>query len=393
MINTIISNIAGAFSKDFLFASFLPAILLMVAIGTAISAAAGWVAVLTIIEQLSSGQTALASTGLALIGILTAYLLSALRGPFINFWSGDSRTLLLVSHAFVRLGESWQRRRFVRLRQQADRSSSWLKILRAFEDEARLHWNAVNRQDASVQTEEHLRTQAESLSYLQETAAAPVVQRLAAQFKVYRNIEWLYAGVKRQLLDREEIDRFRSQKDAARLDREFGGIGTIRATRLGNIIESYNHYAHKRYRLEAEVLWPRLRSVVPEEYFALVQEPKVLLDFAATMASISLAFAFGIAIAGPWLWLSPLLSIVLVLWAIGSTIFFYGLSVSAAAQYGDMIRSCFDLYRLDLMQQLQLVRPKKLDAERAQWEKVSQLIVYGTELDLPLAPKSTDGQS
>lgn len=388
MINTIISNIAGAFSKDFLFASFLPAILLMVAIGTAVSAAVGWIAVLTIIEQLSTGQTALASTALAIIGILTAYLLSALRGPFINFWSGESRGLRFVAYGLVRAGEWWQRQRFMRLRRQANRSSSWLSILRAFENQARPHWDATGRKNASGKKEKDLRRQAESLSYLEETAAGPLVQQLANEFGAYGNIQWLFASVKRQILDREEIDRFRSQKCAARLDREFGGIGTLRATRLGNIIESYNHYAHKRYRLEAEVLWPRLRSVIPEDYFALVQEPKVLLDFATTMASISLAFALGIAVAGPWLWLNPLLSIVLAAWAIGSTIFFYGLSVSAAAQYGDMIRSCFDLFRLDLMERLQLVRPERLAAERAQWEKVSQLVVYGTELDFPLAPKA-----
>jgi hypothetical protein len=40
---------------------------------------------------------------------------------------------------------------------------------------------------------------------------------------------------------------------------------------------------------------------------------------------------------------------------------------------------------------LQFERPHKLGVERAQWEKISQLVVYGAELDLSIAAKPADG--
>lgn len=70
--------------------------------------------------------------------------------------------------------------------------------------------------------------------------------------------------------------------------------------------------------------------------------------------------------------------------------FFYFLSVDAATHYGDMIRSCFDLFRLDLLKQLQFKRPTLLTEERTRWEKISQLIVYGQETSLEIRAEDSE---
>jgi hypothetical protein len=387
VINTVLSGITSAFSKDFLFASFLPAILLMVAVGGAVTIAVGWDAVDVTAENLTATQMGAFSAGGMLIGVVIAYLLSAMRGTFIQFWSGEAPALRWLAGSFLRIGEWIQRRRFDRLRERADRASYWLDVLDAFEATARQNWNR-GTSGASRFRSWLVKRQARALHYeMSKEAAKAHVVTSAGCFAKYNNVDFVFALVKRRLTDWDEIDKLSGQKYAARLDREFGTVATIRATRLGNIIESYNHYAHKRYRLEAEVFWPRLRSVIPETYYALVQESKILLDFATTMASISVAFGLGALAGGPWLWEKPAFWIGIAAVAAASAAFFYMLSVNSAVQYGDVIRSCFDLYRLDLLAALQFERPTSLDAERSRWEKVSRLVVYATPEDLAIAPK------
>ena len=117
---------------------------------------------------------------------------------------------------------------------------------------------------------------------------------------------------------------------------------------------------------------------------AQVREPKILLDFAVTMATISVVLALGLLTVGPWLWFDFRFWGTIAAVQLVAAGFFYFLSVDAATQYGDMIRSCFDLFRLDLLKQLQFKRPILLTEERTRWEKISQLIVYGQETSLEI---------
>ena len=226
---------------------------------------------------------------------------------------------------------------------------------------------------------------------MSQTAVRQKLQDLSLYFKRYSGdaLSALYEQIKRELNDWSEKESFTLQRCTAELDRRFGTVATIRATSLGNVIEAYNHYGYKRYRMEAELFWPRLRKVIPDDYMEQVREPKILLDFAVTMATISMVLAFGLLTIGPWLWLD------LRIWATIGVVqfvaagFFYFLSVTAAIQYGDMIRSCFDLFRLDLLKQMQFTRPTSLQEERTRWEKISQLIVYGQEPSLEIRPEES----
>lgn len=64
--------------------------------------------------------------------------------------------------------------------------------------------------------------------------------------------------------------------------------------------------------------------------------------------------------------------------------FFYQLGISAAYQYGEMVRSSFDLFRLDLMAALARPDPPRFSKEQKQWEELSKLAVYGTKIDFDI---------
>ena len=65
--------------------------------------------------------------------------------------------------------------------------------------------------------------------------------------------------------------------------------------------------------------------------------------------------------------------------------FLYILSVPVAKTLGLLIRSSFDLYRFDLLKQLNHPIPKSLKQERKAWQKLSDFFVTGGSLGvLPL---------
>ncbi|MEM7354551.1 MAG: hypothetical protein AAF657_27330, partial [Acidobacteriota bacterium] len=69
----------------------------------------------------------------------------------------------------------------------------------------------------------------------------------------------------------------------------------------------------------------------------------------------------------------------LVLGGLGllTSLLFYKVALSAADHFGQMVRAGFDLYRLELMGELQRPAPKDFRQELEQWEELSKVAVYG----------------
>ena len=55
----------------------------------------------------------------------------------------------------------------------------------------------------------------------------------------------------------------------------------------------------------------------------------------------------------------------------------YLLGVKSAQDYSSKVQVGFDLYRFELLDQLQLKRPLSLHAEQKTWEKVNDLFTVG----------------
>jgi hypothetical protein len=139
--------------------------------------------------------------------------------------------------------------------------------------------------------------------------------------------------------------------------------------------------------MESGIFWGRLRNVIPAEYLASVQEPRILLDFALTMASLAALYCLLALLIGPWIWYKPTLWFSLAAASVVLSYFFYRIGVNAAYQHGELIRSSYDLFRLDLMEALGLPHPANLLVEQAQWEEFSRLAVYGTAANFTIAKR------
>jgi len=179
------------------------------------------------------------------------------------------------------------------------------------------------------------------------------------------------------------------QRETFLLDRQYGTLDTVRSTELGNVVESYNQYSSKRYKMEAELFWSRLLvTIKPPEYLARVQEPRIALDFCLTMATLAAIYAWAALLVGPWLWFNqPLWGLLAGVGFIISFLF-YRLGIDCAYRLGEMVRASFDLFRLDLMAALGRPHPLTLAQEQMQWEELSKLAVYPTKIDFALRPRN-----
>lgn len=390
MINALIGKITGILDKDFLFASFLPALIFLLCLATTFASMVGLDAVWIFIESWSIVQKATIITTTTLGIVVFAYILNAFRAFFAQCWSGNANFPPYLSWGWFRLAEARHKRRFHRMREQTQRhSSDWSKELDFFQEEVRKQWDAQK----PLPDEDVLQQLIIQVNCLHEDMSPTTVrERLhgvieAFQYYSGEGLSELFRMVKLFFLDMEKKEQFTLHTCTATLDREYGAVETVKATVLGNTIEAYNQYPFKRYSMEAEIFWPRLHYVIKAEFLPLVQEPRILLDFSVTMASLALIFGFIVLLAGPWIWFNVWLWSFLAAFSFVVSFFFYRLSIKAAVQLGEIIRSSFDLFRLDLMAALNRPHPQTLRAEREQWSELSRHIVYGEEISYSIRPR------
>jgi hypothetical protein len=160
-----------------------------------------------------------------------------------------------------------------------------------------------------------------------------------------------------------------------RLGNEFPEEGRLLLpTRFGNVIRAFERYPQVIYKIDAIHTWPRLQAFVPEAYAGLLDDAKAQLDFwvnvwfglcvlAISAAALficsgncSLGFVFAAAV------------ILAMAAAKGGQM--------AAAQWGELVKGAFDLYRGDLCKQLGLEMPRSIESERAMWTSVSQTFIF-----------------
>lgn len=179
-------------------------------------------------------------------------------------------------------------------------------------------------------------------------------------------------------LRREKSDR---QRARFQLDREYGSPPNLAATELGNVIASYERYSYSRYRIESELFWPRLVESLPEKLLGRIEDRTTLLDFSLATATLALLYGLAAAVFGPSLWDLPRQWLLTGLVAAGVGYCFYRLGVTTASQLGQLVRSAFDLHRLELLKSFGVPQPQSFRSELEVWETLSKLVVYGVEQD------------
>ncbi|MET8944750.1 hypothetical protein ABZX30_14495 [Streptomyces sp. NPDC004542] len=187
--------------------------------------------------------------------------------------------------------------------------------------------------------------------------------------------QWLSArGVRRQLRRWGRLDPF-DPGDFMRRHREFPySAEKFMPTRFGNVLRAAETYPgdEERYGADAVFYWPRLYLVMPEESRSEVRDARTALDQAVVISALSALFAI-VAVVGTAftrntaLWFGGA-----ALLAAGLSHLAYRVAVGAAAVFGDLVRSCFDVHRHELLASMGFSRPVSLVEERALWLAVSQ---------------------
>ena len=149
--------------------------------------------------------------------------------------------------------------------------------------------------------------------------------------------------------------------------------GPALPTRLGNALRAAESYPgdEQRWGLDAVFWWPRLYLILPDSARDQVDDARAALDQLVVLTLLSAAFsavALALSCAG--------LNLAVGLARRGRGFLLsracYLAAVATATSFGDLIRSCYDLFRGDLLARLGWPMPPTLERERQLWGALGQ---------------------
>lgn len=191
----------------------------------------------------------------------------------------------------------------------------------------------------------------------------------------------------------------------------------ILPTRLGNVLKASELYPEERFFMQGLIFWPRLLPSLPPSMTGQLEEKNNGLTFLLNSSLLSYINGFlGLLIwVGSkifYIWPNILLFlqrhevdhlvmngftvfsaneyfVVCITWFVAGYVF-YRLSIPVAETYGLLVRSSFDLYRFELLKQLNQPIPRSLSQERKLWAKLSDFIITAGQLQLKPVPIDID---
>jgi hypothetical protein len=189
------------------------------------------------------------------------------------------------------------------------------------------------------------------------------------------------------------------------LEHDFPHSNTaILPTEYGNALRAAELYSVERYKLDALTIWPRLVYVIPEKHMSYVDQTNDRLSFLLNFSVLSVLFTCLSLIASVYQlissilvsngWKSPysffpldessnIYSDRAILYFAGGIITlgiaftFHRASLLVVREYGNLIRSSIDLFRSQLLIELNQELPKNTIDEQRIWEKISDFFLLG----------------
>ncbi|MGH3209391.1 MAG: hypothetical protein ACRDNO_16685 [Trebonia sp.] len=183
-----------------------------------------------------------------------------------------------------------------------------------------------------------------------------------------------------------KLGRSRERKRRARLAQDKSELAYLRGylafppepspllpTRLGNALRAAESYPgdEQRWGLDAVFWWPRLYLILPDSARAQVDDARAALDQLVVLTMLSAGFGI-VAIALSAAGLNPAVGLSCAGGALLLSRACYLAAVSAATVLGDLVRSCYDLFRGDLLTRLGWQVPRTLQRERQLWTVLGQ---------------------
>ena len=155
--------------------------------------------------------------------------------------------------------------------------------------------------------------------------------------------------------------------EASRLDAELGhrppDPALAMPTALGDVLRAAEDYPRRRYGLDPVVTWPRLYPSLGEALKGALAEARSNMDALLRVTTLSLIFTI---VWGFWLGMARHIQV--LPWVVAGGLIIALLSyvgaTQAAATYGDLLRSAFDLHRFDLYKALHWPLPSSWKVEK-----------------------------
>ena len=152
-------------------------------------------------------------------------------------------------------------------------------------------------------------------------------------------------------------------------------------TQLGNVYRAFEDYSFKRYGIDSLFFWERLAKVIPEDYAGKVEELNNTVVFLLSSSLLSFIVTGELIILSIVNWEFSRTRFLLSLLCLFFGYSFYHMAVPTAQILGRHIRTCYDLFRLDLLDELNVERPKTFGGqeEKALWRSVHEFLVLGED--------------
>lgn len=186
--------------------------------------------------------------------------------------------------------------------------------------------------------------------------------------------------------------------------------------KFGNILKAAETYPMARYSMDSVPIWTRLLHVITPSYDSKIEQTHNQLSFLVNCAVLSILFSIlGIAAALYQFILAyiaagsinlgiyfisvnlpfndyfqrAIVYILVFIFSIFLSIIFHRASLLSVDEFGQMIRSAFDLFRFDLLKQLHLPLPNNSNNEIDTWTITTELmnVAYAMESTRPLIPQ------
>jgi len=188
----------------------------------------------------------------------------------------------------------------------------------------------------------------------------------------------------------------------------------ILPTHFGNILKAAETYPRSRYQIDSVPIWTRLVYVIPPSYEAKIDQSYNQLVFLVNCSLLCLAFTTMSLFASlyqfilfqaklqvttpAWIpyfiemnfhntsptifeqriWLYGILAVM----ALCMSLVFQRAALLSVGEFGDTIRSSYDLFRFDLLRQLHFPLPADHLEEKNQWYRLSEFFSLGDDPEL-----------
>lgn len=156
------------------------------------------------------------------------------------------------------------------------------------------------------------------------------------------------------------------------------GSNEIEPTKMGNIANTIQSYALRRYQCNLEAIWSNLQRVVQKDdkANAVLMESKTQLDFLVACCWLTLGWSVIWAVVFVWFVPSRIGFLAATLGGPLIAFMWYRIAAEQYRSFADVAMTTLDVFRFDLLEQMRLGTPYDVEDERFIWRSLDQLTTH-----------------